>query len=260
MQARAQVLQCVFKQIPGKETDAEYSVRTPWGGILVTAKGGDLKKLVFRPAYLSEQYGREVLRDAYRVAAQAVRVQASQSNPVRTLLRTADGREMLLRRRAENLKEERPVSPQLKTYTFAYQVSSAISDFLDEVQEDMHGAGRLELRDQTFGLTEDKAIPAEVRVLGYLSVQDGFFSALLGDPDFELVVDTRPLKEVYSNHGIKTTQAVPVSQELADDLYDDLFDQYASCECILTLRVHDLAYEFRGNLRRGVTRQGWANV
>jgi hypothetical protein len=66
-----------------------------------------------------------------------------------------------------------------------------------------------------------------------------------------------PVAELYRRRGFTPQQPFQGTREEEVELQDEVLEALPFCHFVLTLQVHTMNYLFKGDLKRGVTWQGW---
>lgn len=149
-----------------------------------------------------------------------------------------------------------PIGPK---NSFVDEMGPALDDLMEEVGSLLS----LELKavpdSKDYGLADLAQIPDEQMVIpGHIEGASNFLEDLMGSAVFECTLYLQPFVAVYKERGItKPGDRFNGVDEALSDFDDAVQDALEQCSFVLALRIHTMNYLMKGNLRRGVTWQGW---
>jgi hypothetical protein len=143
----------------------------------------------------------------------------------------------------------------LKRGSCAYVLSFPIRDVLEEVASLISEGTDLEPEQ---GIQDAlSSYGRDLKISGFVRTPTDFLSDLLGDGRWEMEADVEPVAELYRRRGLPPQQPFQGTREEEAELQDEVLEALPFCHFVLTLQVHTMDYLFKGDLRRGVTWQGW---
>ena len=153
-----------------------------------------------------------------------------------------------------------PVPVYQPENSFSHELGGSLDNLSEEIASLISDGVHVDPSEEGYGLVDLQEIPEEQHVFsGFLSGLTNFLGEVLGDAAWECTVYLGPLQRVYADRGITSAKdSLHGTQEAVDELSDDVTEALRSCSFIWALRIQgQLNYLFKGDLKRGVTWQGW---
>jgi hypothetical protein len=110
-----------------------------------------------------------------------------------------------------------------------------------------------------YGLKDLSSFPSQDLVVsGTAEAPTEFLSDLIGGGNWEAAIYVEPLLQIYEEKGVTNPkEAFRASQQEMDDFEYEVRDAFPSCRFTVTFQVHTMNYLFKGDLKKGITWQGW---
>jgi len=141
---------------------------------------------------------------------------------------------------------------------FFEYVKPFVERFMEGVEDELDGVGKVVPVDANFGMAADTKIPDTLTTQGAITFKksDGFWEQLVGSTSFVMSVHLDPLRKILSQHGITSfrtpfMEAAP-SPPSWDTLFQELSRQLEYCPIKFDLSFRGLNYTIRGTLKRAV--------
>lgn len=154
------------------------------------------------------------------------------------------------------VNSQQPLAPK---NSFADELESSLDNLMEELASLISPGLRVVPDSEAFGLRGLSQIPDEEMVIsGRIEGASNFLEDLMGSAVWECTLYVQPLAEVYQERGIrKPEDRFGGTSEALAEFDDALLEATAQCSFVLALRIHTLNYLMKGDLKRGVTWQGW---
>ena len=152
-----------------------------------------------------------------------------------------------------------PHRPPTPNNSFANELESPLDSLMEELASLISPGLRAVSDSEAYGLKNLNQIPDEEMVIpGRIEGATNFLEDLMGSAVWECTLYVQPLAEVYLERGIrKPEDRFGGTYEALAEFDDALLEAIQQCSFVLALRIHTLNYLMKGDLKRGVTWQGW---
>ncbi len=154
------------------------------------------------------------------------------------------------------VNSHRPPAPK---NSFIDELESPLDSLMEEVASLISPGLRAVPDSEAYGLNDLGQIPDQEMVIpGRIEGATNFLEDLMGSAVWECILYVGPLAEVYRERGIKKSgDQFGGTYEALAEFDDALLKAIPQCSFVLALRIHTLNYLMKGDLKRGVTWQGW---